>query len=73
MHAMLVLSMVVTGFLTGEAGSFDGGGTEGAPGADEGFTRAVELPVLAYPAIAAAVLLSLLAVTFAFRSLNKRH
>ena len=61
--------------LTSNAGTDAGGTTEqgGSPGTDEGFTRALELPEIAYPIIAASLLLGLLLVTFAFRSVGKRH
>ncbi len=70
MHVMVSLAI-----LLGEAGSFGGeaGGNEGGPGADEGFRRSIELPELAYPAIAAGIFVFLLLVTFAFRSTRKRH
>ncbi len=82
MHTLLTLTVVaVTVVLAAapvlasnagtDAGSTTGQG--GTPGTDEGFGQPIELPDLAYPAIAAAVLLALLLVTFAFRSTHKRH
>ena len=82
MHTLLTLSMLaVTVVLAAapvlasnagtDAGSTTGQG--GGPGTDEGFGQPLELPELAYPAIAAGVFLALLLVTFAFRSSSKRH
>ena len=82
MHTLLTLTMVAATVVLAaapvlasnagtDAGSTTGQG--GGPGTDEGFGQPVELPDLAYPAIAAGVLLFLLLVTFAFRSTHKRH
>ena len=82
MHTLLTLTMVaVTVVLAAapvlasnagtDAGSTTGQG--GGPGTDEGFGQPIELPDLAYPAIAAGVFVVLLLVTFAFRSTSKRH
>jgi hypothetical protein len=71
MYALLTLVMI----LASNAGTDAGASTEqgGSAGADAGFVEPFELPLLAYPAIAALVLLALLAITFAFRNTASRH
>lgn len=73
MYVLLTLATIaaIVANTTGDVSGF--GGDEAIAGGDQGFRTLLDLPTLAYPAIAAVVFVAMLLVTLAFRSTNKRH